>query len=632
MKPYFLLLMLSTATFYCNAQLTAEQRIQDSVIGWWDNNKFDQYIKPTTDVVQKKRVDITNLFVDWMKKSYSPVGGLGTFTRLNNKTSFGVKFLVWNVSHEPMWLDAKGHFKPIDEENTPFGIMCNQIPGSYAIPFLKNNGNEYFTWPTDGYRSGTDDLKQLDLKKYTGLSKYITRSCEMQIVLLAPDNKLPIVEVTKGEYLNNAFANIDKLLLEKKAELLDKYPGNDKSSVDRREDFYAYQVKEFDRYKNGIKKWLNFYKDRLNEPALVRHLQPTINADFYGDIDPFEKDKFEPVFQVYKIPKEVLEKCKTEKPQWIAVWFYNENKEKGNQLYEMYRSMTEHINYDYIYNYFFNPDKVKGVLYTAANEPQLKANLDAYRKKNSLAMATTTYPIQQKSSAYFFEDFSLASEGSEPANWYFKRYGKHPIITSIDNKNGKWLQLGYGVPVTPVLLKKPLPENLTLEYDVATDGGFASRTGGEVLLVFNTRKQTEDGSESMGGVGSRLSINIASGNEADYDNNNYRGNLIAKINSVPFDNKQNNSEEILYEYALREFTDKKTSIHVEVKVKAGLVTIFINNKQVAVSTDFKMTYGQKCTKCNLPDGTNFNFISWQNTTTHADDVKVYISNIKITKE
>lgn len=40
------------------AQLTAEQRIQDSVIGWWNNNYWDRNWKPQTDPVGKRKKPI----------------------------------------------------------------------------------------------------------------------------------------------------------------------------------------------------------------------------------------------------------------------------------------------------------------------------------------------------------------------------------------------------------------------------------------------------------------------------------------------------------------------------------------------------------------------------------------------
>lgn len=151
-------------------------------------------------------------------------------------------------------------------------------------------------------------------------------------------------------------------------------------------------------------------------------------------------------------------------------------------------------------------------------------------------------------------------------------------------------------------------------------------------MVLTTRTTNTNGSENTYNNGTRVKINIESGNVADYDNNNYRGVLTIHINSTPSINEQNHSEGILYSYPLREFTDKKTTVHVAVKVKGTLLTVLINNKQVAVSTDFKMTYGGACISCGLPAGTRFNAVFWENATNDAENVKIYISNVKITKE
>jgi hypothetical protein len=184
----------------------------------------------------------------------------------------------------------------------------------------------------------------------------------------------------------------------------------------------------------------------------------------------------------------------------------------------------------------------------------------------------------------------------------------------------------------PTPVKKTLPENFTLEYDVVTDGGFTSRTGGAINLSLNTRPATANGSETEAGNGSKISIAIIAGNERDYDNNNYMGALRVKINSIPEVNKENYPDGLTYEYPLREFTNKKTKVHVAVKVKDNVVTVLINNMPVAVSTNFKMTYGGKCISCGVPAGTKFNSIYWTNSTNDAGNVNVYISNVKITKE
>jgi hypothetical protein len=88
----------------------------------------------------------------------------------------------------------------------------------------------------------------------------------------------------------------------------------------------------------------------------------------------------------------------------------------------------------------------------------------------------------------------------------------------------------------------------------------------------------------------------------------------------------------VYEYDLREFTNTKSKIHVAVSVKNNLITVLINNKRVAVSTDFKTAYGGKCSTCGLQPGTKFNTVFWNNTINDADNMNVYISNVKIAKE
>ena len=116
MKKILLLPVLQFLLSVSFAQSNSEQSIQDSIIGWWDNPYFDNQLKPDNTALQKKKITIVDKFVEWMKKSYTPVGGLGTFTRYVNKNNYSVLFMVWDVSFKKEWLDPKGRFKPIDEQ------------------------------------------------------------------------------------------------------------------------------------------------------------------------------------------------------------------------------------------------------------------------------------------------------------------------------------------------------------------------------------------------------------------------------------------------------------------------------------------------------------------------------------
>ena len=629
MKKIFLLLLLQLLLSVSFAQPNPEQRIQDSVIGWWDNAYFDNKLKPDNTPLQKKRIAIVDMFVEWMKKSYTPVGGLGTVTRYVNKNNYSVLFMVWDVSFKKEWLDAKGHFKPIDEQNTKFRISANTIPGGYEIPFINTPTQFLFTWPPNGSSVKENPAQETSLYNNSNTGKYLTRVNEWSTVYLAPENQLPFVPVSMGELLQLAEDALGRQLQAEKVDVENKWPGNIKAQ----QDAFEYRKKNIDKYRVNIQQLREKHKGTLNEPAVLRTMQPTMYS-FEINPDPFVIIKYEEIskqyFPVYKIEPAVLEQCKTDQPQWIAVSFPYETKEDGNQLYEMYRSLTDHFNYDFVYNYFFDPEKIKGKPYKPANEEQLNARLNGYRKTSYVQEKTPIKPLP--ANVYFMDDFTGNADGSKPTGWFFSTSGKHSMVTSLKNNPGKWVQLGYNNPVSPAGLKKPLPENFTLEYDMATDGEFSSGTGGAASLILNSRAPNTDGNENIYNNGTRVNINITSGNEAGYDNNNYNGNIKIEIHSAPSVNKQNASEGIFYTYPLREFTDKKTKVHVALKVKGAILTVLINNKQVAVSTDFKMNYGGACISCGLPAGTRFNAVFWKNTTNDTENVKVYLSNVKITKD
>jgi hypothetical protein len=594
------------------AQLTAEQRIQDSVIGWWNKNEFDDEFKSPPDAVGKKKEAHINNMVQWMKKSYTPVGGLGTVTRYLQKNTYGVLFMVWNVSHDKLWTDAKGNFKPIPEENTKFYIYANRLFGSYPVSFINKPGELHvFTWPPDGYDHESSNHSSRPAGIHPNVSKYITIRNEVQSIILAPNNKLPFIPVTKGEYLRLADDALATQFI--KANEYDK--------------------KAIERIRKNIAQLKEKHKASLQDAAIIKDMQPSMYS--FDGFDPFEISEYNRVqklyYPLYKLTADIIEKCKAAEPQWVTVSLPFETKENGNQLYEMYTAVTENINYDYIYNYFFDPEKIKGIAYKPANEEQLNARLAAYRNK-SKANIKTTPTTSLPAGIHFMDDFSSGTIGQAPANWFFNTYSKRCYITEINGEKAKWVALGYNTAVSPSLLKKPLPQNFTLEFDVATDGGYSGRTGGAVRLVLNSRKATDAGNEVESGNGARVEINIISGNEADYNNNNYRGEVRTKINAFPSQNEQNSSEGIYNVKPLKEFTNNQTKVHVAVKVKNDNLGIFINNKELTTSSGFKLQYGGDCKVCGLPAGTEFNSIFFTNTTNNADAVKVYISNIKITKE
>ncbi|WP_040679295.1 hypothetical protein [Niabella aurantiaca] len=608
----FLFLVWTTDSF---AQLTKEQRIQDSVIGWWSNNYWDRHWKSPTDSEGKIIEKHVNNFVDWMKKSYTPVAGLGTVTRFRDSWGYGVKFYVWNVSYccNGKYLDEKGNFKPVSEENTPFYIHVNQIVGAHPMAFLNKNGDYYFTWMADG----TGDLYVHQKKDprpvgvHPNASKFITVRNNYQSVMLAPDNKLPFVEVTKGELLEKSDKALAQMIVS----------GNQSKKQD------------YERYRQTISELKVEYKSNLNEPAVVRNIQS--DEYMFNFSDPFESDRNgNPLYnyKVYKLAPGVWDNMKKAQPQWVTIYYPFVTKENGTQLNELYTALTQNLNYEYIYSYFFTPDKIKGKAYTPSDELGLKTRLDGYRHANKQGTAVKPASKKNASNAYFADDFSDNIPGGRPQDWFFNKAKEHVEVRKLNGYDGIWMQLGRYNEFRPGGLPYPLPKSFRLEFDLITDTDFSTRTGGVATLTLNTRKMLNNGGENTNGNGEKLIIIFASGAQEALNSNNFRGAVTMEVKGTPSRNKQNGTEGAKVSDALINFTNRKPKIHVTVTVQNGTVEVFVNERKSISSRDMKLAYGGNCISCGLETTSMINSVNWSATTeANTDKIKIYLGNVRITK-
>ena len=70
---------------------------------------------------------------------------------------------------------------------------------------------------------------------------------------------------------------------------------------------------------------------------------------------------------VYTIDPRVVELCKTDAPQWIVIyWTAHLNDPISLSLHE---AILNNVDFQYIYDYFFDPDKVKGQPYKPLRSP-----------------------------------------------------------------------------------------------------------------------------------------------------------------------------------------------------------------------------------------------------------------------
>jgi hypothetical protein len=76
-------------------------------------------------------------------------------------------------------------------------------------------------------------------------------------------------------------------------------------------------------------------------------------------------------FPILKVNKAARELCKTDQPQWLVIrWTMG----MPNAAYNMHlhESILNNFNFEYLYNYFFNSEKVKGQIYKPLHSPTFK--------------------------------------------------------------------------------------------------------------------------------------------------------------------------------------------------------------------------------------------------------------------
>ncbi|GAB3800806.1 hypothetical protein GCM10028819_26840 [Spirosoma humi] len=638
MRRIILLLLLLYGFSDAIAQRSEQQTVEDSVIGWYTKlTPADKPVKPLPiegHTFSIRQQEINNLFVQWMQQTYTPVGAIGTYKKRyyakkdqHFPHSYGVEFQAYAA-----WLDVRdkqGNLKPVPETGVPFYITANVVFDAYPAYYLNTPSQYVFTKLPDGYmdtKFWVERFKGSDPKIHPRVHKYLTTVNSGGLtVYLVPGNTLPIRQLTKGEFIQLSDESFNRYLQDKKKEITTQY-----SDEKSRNAMFASEQENVRKYREKLNALREQYANRLNEPAVIRDMQPTIYTA-PNSVDPFSIDAFsknlKQEYGVYTYEPSVYEKAKTDQPQWIAIHFPFATKESGRKEYELYRAITEHFNFDYVYDYFFNPEKVKGQPYRPVNEEHLKATLADYRKRaywNNPAATAATLPA----GVLFQDDFSINQVGARPAGWFFSSSGKASQVTTVNGLPGKWLQLGYNNKIDPTSLKKPLPENFTLEYDVATSPGFTGQTGGAVRLILSGGLKGDSKTAST-----EIKVEITAGNEANFSSN-YRGQARIDVLSMPVVKPttytNNGPGQVIIPQ--KTFTDRQTTVHVTLRKRNSDVTLLINGKPLIRSADLKSVYGYPCEYCTIPAGIQFNTINWVNTTNDADATSVYISNVKITKE
>ncbi len=554
--------------------------------------------------------------IEWMQQSYTPKGCLGnvgyyqnaiykfssTNSRLGNAISSHVQALpqlygAYSKMYMFLKKDAGGKFVPQNNLAEYWNIEANGLQYiSVPVSFISRTEEYYFVFPDfKTYAKGYDDEDKkagnfMDFDNHKNFKEY--RHCYIPpriiddyphyLVILSKNNELPFEEVTIGEFFEQAekqfpfWQNIDPVPAAQ----------------------FATAQKNLARLKLKYKsKWHEIA--RLDLSATDINLQSFVNAtegydDFFDNRNLDDK-----TFPILKVKKEVRERCKTLGPQWLVVrWTMGMPTQPFNV--HLHESIINNFNFDYVYNFFFDPEKVKGKPYKPLRSPSYKEAVAITEESE------TSKKIKADKNIFFFEDFSTTEIGKKPIGWNSKlNYdGKSCVITRLDGESGNWTELKGNEAFIPNQLRKPLPQNFTISYDMVAPQNF---TWGGKGLAFQLSKETTPGNAE-----SFLKVRIRPG----FDGRNGEVEMEAKFSSPP------GYMDATKWMAAPGFSNNKKNnrITVTIKKKEENLQLFIDKNKIA---EYEKA---------IPAALLFNAISFTHGRSDAETEKFYVSNIKITKE
>jgi hypothetical protein len=193
---------------------------------------------------------------------------------------------------------------------------------------------------------------------------------------------------------------------------------------------------------------------------------------------------------VYTIDPKVTELCKTGGPQWIVMHWTADLRDPISL--NLHNSILNNFDFQYVYDYFFDPAKVKGQPYKPLRSPSFTETAVAGKASEATAKSAADPAV------VFFEDFSASTVGKKPINWYstLDNTGATSVITELKGLDGHWASMA-GMEIKPTGLKSPLPRDFELSYDVIAAQTYRwgakglifklSKTGGSPYLSVKIR-------------------------------------------------------------------------------------------------------------------------------------------------
>lgn len=456
----------------------AQDDYKTQYLGWIKKIQPEDPVKPVqydNRSFSAKQLSICNLLIHWIQSSYTPKGGLGEGRKIANDklgpyNDYTRSLHQYYGGFLPTYVFLKkktgGGWTPENNLGLFLRVIANGLAGDH-VDVISSPEQYYFYIP--GVEENDDYSRQK--QQYQGfdshpvLNRFIhyyqpasIRYLAQYVVVLSKNNELPWVQITKGEFLDQLGKAIERVHVENLKKINDDY------NETRKKTFRENETDLYNRRLAALAKQKEKYRNRLQEKATIYTQQPSIHLENTPDL--FEGNGGNPVkIPVYKYDPAKTPLTKTDTPQWITIsWGGGEMQDEVFK--HLHRSMLQNVDYNYIYNYFFDKGKVQGKKYLPLQAP------DFVEKTLATEESEKSKKIRAENGTLFFDDFSNTPKGNTPVNWKSdNNFAGEPATTDQPKEStGNWAVL-KGNKIT-LKNKLDLPADFTLSCDIAVPKGY----------------------------------------------------------------------------------------------------------------------------------------------------------------
>lgn len=358
-----------------SAQAIPPQSIENQVLGWirvLSSSPATQSVTVDHRVFSVAQLSLGRLFANWMQASYLPKASLGDVFALRNErlSPYNQNTAAWPQRYGNLvrlYTDLKyGANKKIEPASGSAVVWTLEANGFYGIAAdaISTPDRAYFTLPTfaqQGYGEELDRASSVSGHPVLGqFPTFLMRDSSTgnrRFVLLSRDRRLPFVTVTRGQYLDAMEVAITRKRAAELKRITEAEQGNERRIAVAMADVDARTAKRMATLATNREK----YKNRLQETAEISTDQPDVMLENYPDV--FEHTGGSPLrLPVYTFDPRMIELSRTDAPQWLVMSWTADLLSPASR--NLHRAILDNVNFQYIYDYFFDPARVKGQSYT----------------------------------------------------------------------------------------------------------------------------------------------------------------------------------------------------------------------------------------------------------------------------